>query len=231
MNILQLDKVASGSWNRTVTFEVKAGEVLLLLGRNGAGKTTLLNTIAGLLEIRSGRLSFQDEDITFLSAQERVKRGLRIALEGRRLFPRLSVRKNLRLGAFGRLQANAVEADIEWVTGIFPSLLEKLDQPAGTLSGGQQTQLNIARALMGRPKLLLLDEPALGLDPKNVITLIGVVKKARDETGLTAVIAEQGGQFAEAFPQRVLLVVGGEIVFDGPWARVAQEKELLMVLK
>jgi branched-chain amino acid transport system ATP-binding protein len=231
MNMLQLDQVISGSWNRPVNFILQRGEVLLILGRNGVGKTTLLNTIAGLVPICCGKLSFEGNDITPFSEGERVEMGIHIALEGRKGFPRLSVRRNLLLGAFTQRGRQEIENDLEWIIDVFPSLREKLDYPAGTLSGGQQTQLNIARALMGRPKLLLLDEPALGLDPINTRIVISLVERVRIERQVTTIIAEQTGQFIQAFQQRVLLMVGGEILFDGSWAGVAQEKELLSLLR
>jgi branched-chain amino acid transport system ATP-binding protein len=231
MSFLKLDGVESGSWRHAISLEVQAGEVLLVLGRNGVGKTTLLNTLAGLVPINRGTLVFQDEYITRLDAQDRVAKGIQIALEGRRIFRRLSVQKNLELGAFGRKQRDGVNDDIKWVTNVFPDLRVKLNHAAGTLSGGQQTQLNLARALMGRPKLLLLDEPALGLDPKNLNTVITTLKKIRAETGVTTLIAEQSGQFIEAFPNRVVVLVGGEILFDGLWQNVEHDKNILDVLR
>lgn len=230
MNILELDRVVSGSWNRPVSLSVRSAEVIVLVGRNGVGKTTLLNTIAGLVPIRSGRLLFMDKDATQLPGYERAQQGIRIALEGRRVFPRLSVRKNLLLGAASADEKKRTEADLEMVISIFPNLREKLNVPAGVLSGGQQTQLNIARALMGRPKLLLLDEPTLGLDPRNVNTVINVINNLSTTSGLPLLVAEQCGRLVEAFPKRVLVMSGGEFIFDGEWEDAVKNEELLMAL-
>lgn len=214
--LLQLEAVESGSWNRPVTLQINLGETVLLLGRNGAGKTTLLNTIAGLLPVRSGRLLIDGR--VFSSAGNRQNTAaVRIALEGRQVFGRLSVRKNLLLGAFARKQTAEIAKDLDWVLEVFPDLNQKLELPAKTLSGGQQTMLNIGRALMGRPKLLLLDEPTLGLAPQSVNKLIHTVDEIRSHRQVAIIVAEQGGAFPRAFPQRILLMVGGEILFDGHW--------------
>jgi len=231
MSLLQLEKMESGNWNRAVSFSVQGGEVLLILGRNGAGKTTLLNTIAGMSPIRSGKLIFDGKDITLLCDQSRVENGIHIALEGRKGFSRLTVKKNLLLGAITCHKKEIIENDLEWVISVFPQLEEKLDHLAGTLSGGQQTQLNIGRALMGQPKVLLLDEPALGLDPINARTVADVVRQICTERRITTIIAEQSGQFLQAFPQRVLLMAAGEILFDGSWSALVREKDLVSYLK
>jgi branched-chain amino acid transport system ATP-binding protein len=227
---LRLLNVESGSWRRPISLELREAEAVLLLGRNGAGKTTLLNTIAGLLPTLAGSISFQGSDVTHLDELGRTARGIRIALEGHQVFSRLSVRRNLLLGAFGCYSARNTHANLEWVLEVFPDLRGKLEQPAGTLSGGQQTLVNVGRALMGNPRVLMLDEPALGLDPQNAGKLIRVLRQVRGERGITTLIAEQGGAFARAFPERVVLLVGGEIAFDGPWAQAKNEGLLGTVL-
>lgn len=151
---------------------------------------------------------------------------MRIALEGRQVFGRLSVKRNLLLGAYGRSTDHGVKRDLEWVLGVFPDLRDKLDAFAWSLSGGQQTMVNIGRALMGSPKILLMDEPTLGLDPQNTRKLINALEQIRRERQVGILVAEQSGFFARAFPERVILMVGGEILFDGPWAEAAREGKL-----
>lgn len=230
MTLLRLVSMESGSWNRPISFQVDVDEVVLLLGRNGAGKTTLLNTIAGLQPVRSGSIEIEDHDATNINEQWRSRYCVRIALEGRQVFSRLSVQRNLLLGAYARGRDRSIYADLEWVLEIFPDLHTKLTAPAGSLSGGQQTMLNIGRALMGKPKLLLLDEPALGLDPQNIKKLIKAINQIRGERKVAVLVAEQSGSFALAFPQRIILIIGGEILFDGSWERAAQEGKLSDVL-
>lgn len=215
MRLLHLDQLESGSWRRPVSLDIGEGEIVLLLGRNGAGKTTLLETIAGLQSVRSGRIKVDGFDVTTLDEHGRIAKGIRIALEGRQLFTRLSVRRNLLLGAFGRRQKSHISTDLERVLDLFPDLRPKLGQPAGSLSGGQQTMVNISRALMGRPQLLLLDEPSLGLDPQNTAKLISALHEIQQEGGVAVLVGEQSGALARAFPERVLLMVGGELLFDG----------------
>lgn len=215
MTLLSLTDVEVGTWSRRVSFSVAPGEIVMLIGRNGAGKTTLLNTIAGLLRVRYGRVEWAGADVTQHDERGRVPAGIRIALEGRQLFSRLSVRRNLLLGAYLRHEDDLIRADFEWVLSVFPSLGGMLDRPAGSLSGGEQTMVNLGRALMGRPQLLLLDEPALGLAPRVAQGLIDAIRQICDERRIAAIIAEQTLAFAHAFPERVMLLVGGEIVFDG----------------
>lgn len=230
MTLLRLDGVDVGTWRRPMSLGVREAETVLLLGRNGAGKTTLLNTLAGLLPIKAGRLVLDGEDVTELNELGRSVRGIRIALEGRQVFTRLSVRKNLLLGAFARPPGNDVNRDLEWLLGVFPALRTKLDEPAEELSGGQQTQVNVARALMSRPRLLLLDEPALGLDPLNARQLIRALEQIRSERGTALLIAEQGGVIARAFCERIILLVGGEVKFDGSLQQAKKEGHLRAVL-
>jgi branched-chain amino acid transport system ATP-binding protein len=230
MTLLCLVAMGSGSWNRPVSVQADVGEVVLLLGRNGAGKTTLLNTIAGLLPVRSGRIEVGKHDVTNLNEHGRNRLGVRIALEGRQVFGRLSVKRNLLLGGYSIRRVNHVKASLEWVLDLFPDLRAKLNAQASSLSGGQQTMVNIGRALMGEPRLLLMDEPALGLDPQNVRKLIRAINQIRQERGVAVVVAEQGGLFARSFPERIILMVGGEVVFDGSWERAAREGKLGDVL-
>jgi branched-chain amino acid transport system ATP-binding protein len=224
--LLALRKMESGNWERPVSFELQTGEIVLLLGRNSSGKTTLLNTIAGIVPVRSGQVLVEGRDVSDLESLGRARVGVRIALEGRQVFGRLSVKRNLLLGAYGRGTDLEVKPDLEWVLGVFPDLRDKLDAYAWSLSGGQQTMVNIGRALMGNPKLLLMDEPTLGLDPQNTRKLIRALQQIRQERQVGILVAEQSGPFARAFPERVILMVGGEILFDGPWGDAAREGKL-----
>ena len=230
MTLLKLSKMESGSWRRPISLQVEEKEIVLLLGRNGAGKTTLLNTIAGLVPLNSGRIDLNGIDVTHFDEIGRSNHGIRIALEGRQIFPRLSVRKNLLLGAYNNHKKKESYQTMDWVISVFPDLRTKLNAIAVTLSGGQQTQLNVGRALMGNPKLLLLDEPTLGLDPQNVNKLINALKLIQVEKNVTILIAEQGGALTRTFSQRIILIAGGEILFDGSWERAEKEKILETVL-
>jgi len=230
MGLLSLKDMECGTWRRPVSFEIGGGECVLLLGRNGAGKSTLLNTIAGLLPVHGGQVKIDGADATALAEEGRIKHGVRVALEGRQLFRRLSVRRNLMLGAYARRPGGDPDRDFEWVLNLFPALRQKLEQPAGSLSGGQQTMVNIGRALMGNPRLLLLDEPALGLDPLTDGKLAGALWQIREERGVSSLIAEQSGLFARAFRRRVILLVGGEVLFDGPWEGSEGSDKLSKVL-
>jgi len=230
MPLLKLKQLESGSWDRKATLDVEEKEIVILLGRNGAGKTTLLNTIAGLLPVKAGRIFFDNFDITDSDVMHRTDMGIRIAVEGRKVFQRLSVKKNLILGAYNQKDKHKIQNSLKWILEIFPDLNEKLNERAGNLSGGQQTQLNISRALMGNPRLLLLDEPTLGLDPQNINKLIKSLNIIREKQGVTTIVAEQGGILAKRFSQRCILMVGGEILFDGPWEEAGRDNEIRNVL-
>ncbi|HEX3148586.1 MAG TPA: ATP-binding cassette domain-containing protein [Gemmataceae bacterium] len=221
--MLEVRGLESGTWRRPVNLTVPEGGTVLLLGRNGAGKTTFLNTVAGLFAVRAGSVWVGGRDLTAGSAADRCRAGVRIALEGRQVFARLSVRKNLLLGRYVRCSGGDATADLNWVLGVFPALREKLDARAGDLSGGQQTQVNIGRALMGQPRVLLLDEPALGLSPQVTEQLIDALKWIQVDRRVAVVIADQGPAFVRAFPERVALMAGGEVVYDGPWERADSE--------
>lgn len=213
--MLVVRNVESGTWQRPVSFDVYLGELAVLLGRNSSGKTTLLNTIAGLLPIRAGEIIIGNRDVTRMDSVARAQEGVRIALEGRQIFGSLAVRRNLLLGAYGISSKREVAVRIQAVLDVFPDLQKKLDAPAWSLSGGQQTMLNIGRALMGNPVLLLLDEPMLGLDPQNTRQLVSALRRIQHERMMTVLVAEQSAIMARSFAERVLLMNGGEILFDG----------------
>lgn len=198
---------------RGLSFEVKEGEIFALLGANGAGKTTTLKAISGLVIPRQGRIYFQGEDITFMPIQERVKRGISQVPEGRRVFTKLTVEENLLLG--GYIREKELRKNLEIVFSLFPILRERLHQLAGTLSGGEQQMLSIARALMTEPRLLLLDEPSLGLAPILVRDIFRYIKKINEERGVTILLVEQNAHMALQIAHRASLLQQGEIVLEG----------------
>mgnify|MGYP000729761494 CR=1 FL=1 len=196
-----------------VSFEVEEGEIFALLGANGAGKTTTLRAISGLLVPRAGRIFFKGEDITYLPIEERVRRGISQVPEGRRVFAKLTVEENLLLG--GYIREKTIKRNLEVVFSLFPVLRERLKQLAGTLSGGEQQMLSLARALMTEPILLLLDEPSLGLAPLLVRNIFGYIKEINEERGITILLVEQNAHMALQIAHRAALLQQGEIVLEG----------------
>jgi branched-chain amino acid transport system ATP-binding protein len=194
-----------------VSFEVQEGETAVMFGLNGAGKSTTVNTIAGLLRAWGGSVRFDGAVISGLPASEIVKRGVSLSPEGRRVFPQLSVRTNLELGAWTK--RSVLKEQMAKVFGYFPRLEERADQMAGTLSGGEQQMLAIGRALMSRPRLLLIDEASLGLSPKLTQTVFQVVNQINDD-GTTVVIVEQNVGVLP-YADQALVMQKGTITFDG----------------
>ncbi|HRJ77195.1 MAG TPA: ABC transporter ATP-binding protein [Planctomycetota bacterium] len=199
---------------RGVSLQVQAGEVVTLIGCNGAGKTTTLNTICGLLRPRSGRVLYQGHDISRRPAHELVRQGLVMAPEGRGIFPNLTVAENMDLGAFTRSDRANIAADLERGYALFPRLRERINQKAGTLSGGEQQMLAIARALMARPRLLLLDEPSLGLAPLLVKTIFETIDRINRE-GVSILLVEQNANAALKHSRRAYVLQSGEICQEG----------------
>jgi branched-chain amino acid transport system ATP-binding protein len=191
--------------------DVREGEVVTLLGANGAGKSTTLRSINGLNRPRQGSIRFQGEDITRTAAHQIVKRGIAQSPEGRRLFPRMSVIENLEMGAFQRRDRAAIREDMERVFELFPRLYERRSQKAGTMSGGEQQMCAIGRALMARPKLLLLDEPSLGLAPIFVERIFEIVKTI-NEQGTSILLVEQNALMALDAADRGYVLETGRIV-------------------
>ncbi|MCW2248491.1 branched-chain amino acid transport system ATP-binding protein [Azospirillum fermentarium] len=196
-----------------IDLEVRRGELVALVGANGAGKTTFLRALSGVQPIGAGRITFDGEDISRLRADLRVRRGICQSPEGRQVFGTLSIEDNLRLGAFTRSPADA-EPDLRRVYAMFPVLEEKRRLPAGTLSGGQQQMLAIGRALMGRPKLLLLDEPSMGLAPLLVQEVFNVIRRLKDE-GMTILLVEQNAFAALAIADRGYVLETGAVTLTG----------------
>jgi branched-chain amino acid transport system ATP-binding protein len=200
---------------------VREGEIVTLLGANGAGKSTTLRTVSGLLRPAAGRILYQGRDVHAVPAHQLVHRGIAHAPEGRRLFGTLTVRENLVLGAFTRGDSQAVEETQAWVMSLFPPLREREDQLAGTLSGGEQQMLAIARALMGNPRLLLLDEPSLGLAPLVVKTIFRTIREINQARGVTIVLVEQNARAALRLAHRGYVMEVGRIVLEDAAAALA----------
>jgi len=197
-----------------VSLNVNKGEIVALIGSNGAGKTTTLKAIMGMLSIRSGKISFLGKSIENLPVHKRVEMGIAMVPEGRRLFQYMTVYENLRMGAYTREASEKFEETLEWVYGLFPVLKEFRNRIARTLSGGEQQMLAIARALMSRPKLLLMDEPSLGLAPAVVTKLFEKIKELR-ETGVTILLVEQNVRAALEISDRAYVMETGRIVLSG----------------
>jgi len=199
---------------RDVSLTVNEGEVVTLIGCNGAGKTTTLTTICGLMRTRTGSVRYRGQDVTSAATHKLVKQGLVMAPEGRGIFPNLSVEENLRIGAYARSDKPGVEKDLKHAYEIFPRLEERKRQKGGTLSGGEQQMLAIARSLMSQPKVLLLDEPSLGLAPLIVQTIFETIDKVNKE-GVTILLVEQNARIALKHSDRAYVIESGEISIEG----------------
>ena len=197
-----------------VSLQVRDGEVACLLGANGAGKTTILNCLSGVVRPTAGRIVFEGDDITGSAAESVVARGVIQVPEGREIFAHMSVRENLELGAYLRDDKDGVRADLSRVYEYFPVLLERRKQAAGTLSGGEQQMLMIGRALMARPKVLLLDEPSLGLSPILIENLFGIVDRVNDD-GVAILLVEQNASVALDHSSYGYIIENGEIRLEG----------------
>ena len=197
-----------------VSLEVNKGEIVTLIGANGAGKSTLLKTISGLLKPKQGEILFENQAIAGKVAQGIVKMGISQVPEGRRVFANMSVEENLELGAFLRKDKAGIKEDFNKVFDLFPRLQERRKQHAGTLSGGEQQMLAMGRALMARPKLLLLDEPSMGLAPLLVKTIFRIISEI-NETGTTILLVEQNAHMALSIANRAYVIETGRVVLSG----------------
>ena len=204
-----------------ISFEVQERELVALIGSNGAGKSTTLKTVSGIVRPSGGTISYQGRDLARMPTHQIVSGGIVQAPEGRQVFGTLTVRENLMLGASGRSDRDAFDADLQRVFSLFPILGERIGQRAGTLSGGEQQMLAIGRALMGKPKLLLLDEPSLGLAPLIVNRIFDVIRQLK-ETGVTILLVEQNARKALAVADRAYVLETGLISLSGPAAELAQ---------
>ena len=209
---------------RDITLDVGEGEIVAVLGSNGVGKTTLNNTISGLIKPSSGSIYFDDVLISGRDPVEVVDMGLIHVPEGRKLFPNLSVKENLELGSYRRGKPNRA-SNLERVLGVFPKLKERLFQTAGTLSGGEQQMVAIARGLMGEPRLLLLDEPSLGLSPLLVEQMFTLIKQI-NESGLAVILVEQNVIQSLAIANRAYVIAEGTVAMSGPAADLRENSDL-----
>ena len=216
--LLELDAIrvsygqATALWD--VSLSLAQGELLCVVGPNSAGKSTLINTIAGLMRIGAGTLKFDGEDISRLPAHKFCERGIALVPEGRRLFTEMTVRENLEIGSYLRAARLERARSIEHVVSLFPVLAEKMEQPAGLLSGGQQQMVAIGRALMAKPRLLLLDEPSLGLAPSIVLDMFNAIQKIHSQ-GIAVLLVEQNVAMAMDVAQRAAVLEEGRIVAMG----------------
>jgi branched-chain amino acid transport system ATP-binding protein len=205
-----------------ISLEVRRGEIVTLIGANGAGKTTTLKTISGLLHPRRGAVRYDGREISRTPAHQLVRLGIGHAPEGRRIFPRLTVLENLQMGAFTRDQ-RTIGPDLERVFTLFPRLRERVHQPGGTLSGGEQQMLAIGRALMSRPRLLLLDEPSLGLAPILVQQVFATIREI-NEQGVTILLVEQNAHQALSLAHRGYVLQTGQVVLSGTAAELRENE-------
>jgi branched-chain amino acid transport system ATP-binding protein len=216
MELLRVEDLVSGYGKievlKKVSITVNEGEIVCVLGANGAGKTTLINTISGLVPVRSGKILFMGKDITHMPPHERVELGLVQVPEGRKIFPKLTVLENLEIGAFTVNSTELKKKNLEWIYSLFPILYERRNQKAGTLSGGEQQMLAIGRALMSNPKLLMLDEPSMGLAVKMISLIFDVIKEISKKVSI--LLVEQNANKALSIVDRGYLIETGKIVLS-----------------
>ena len=210
---------------RDVTFHVNEGETVALIGANGAGKTSTLKAISRVIDSAGGDIHFRSEKITRIASHDIIRKGIAMVPEGRGVFPRLTVAENLAMGAFVRNDRAAIAGDLEQVYGHFPRLKERAAQLAGTLSGGEQQMLAIGRALMSRPKLMLLDEPSMGLAPLMVQKIFEVVRAVAAQ-GMTILLIEQNAKLALQTSQRGYVMESGEITLNGDAAQLLDDPKV-----
>lgn len=208
---------------RGISFNVNAGETVTLIGANGAGKSSTLRTISGLVKPAEGKIIFNGEDITGKDPTQIVSKGLMMVPEGRRIFPNLTVLENLKVGAY--LRKDDLEKDIETVYGYFPRLKERSWQAGGTLSGGEQQMLAVGRALMGRPRLLMMDEPSLGLAPIVVQEIFKIIRRI-SEAGTTVLLIEQNANMALHVADRAYVIENGMIATEGTGEELLKDEKV-----
>ncbi len=229
MALLEIQNVSSGYgevqilWN--VSLNLERGKLTALVGSNGAGKTTLLRTVMGLLKTSQGTITFEGSDVTRVSPHAKAAQGLVLVPEGRQLFPSMSVYENLEMGAYTvRARANFRE-NLEKVYDMLPRLKERADQKAGTLSGGEQQMLAVARGLMAQPEILMFDELSLGLAPVLVLSLFEVLQRLKDQ-GLTMLLVEQNVQMALAVSEYAYVLAEGRVDLEGPSKELARDEHI-----
>ncbi len=217
--LLELKKVTTHYGPIRVLNEVDMviypGEMVCLLGGNASGKSTTLKTILGLVGVSEGAMTFRGERADTLTTAQRIERGMAVVPENRRIFPKMTVRENLEMGAYLRNDRKAIGEDLEYVFELFPRLSERLDQMGGTMSGGEQQMLAMGRALMSRPKLILMDEPSMGLAPLFVARIFEIIKQV-NERGISVFVVEQNANVALSIADRGYVLQTGEVVLSGP---------------
>ena len=227
--LLEIDKleVSYGGIRalKGIDIVIRPKEVVAMIGSNGAGKTTTLKSVARLLPIKAGEIRFAGKSIASVATETLVGMGVSLVPEGRAIFPNLTVRENLELGAYLHRDPKTIKETLDDVVVLFPRLGERMKQEGGTLSGGEQQMLAIGRAMMARPTLLLLDEPSLGIAPKLVVQIFESIKKIA-EAGVTILVVEQNTRIALKYSQRAYVLKTGEIAMQGPSAELAQNEEI-----
>lgn len=217
--MLKLDNIQSGYGNKlaikNVSLEINEGEIITLIGANGAGKSTTLMTICGVVPCRSGNITFQGRAIQAMEPDQIVRLGICQVPEGRHIFPQLTVKENLDMGAFLRTDKEGIKKDMEYVYSLFPILAERKNQDGGTLSGGEQQMLAMSRALMARPQVLLLDEPSMGLAPLVIRQIFEIIKQINKESNTTIFLVEQNANQALHIADRGYVMETGEITLTG----------------
>lgn len=211
-----------------IDFEIRDGEIVALIGANGAGKTTTMHTISGLLKAKEGKISLDDKEISKIPADKIVSLGVVQVPEGRHVFAQQTVEENLELGAYLRKDKEGIEADFKHVYELFPRLLERKNQLAGTLSGGEQQMLAMGRALMSKPKVLLLDEPSMGLSPLLVKEIFEIIKEI-NKSGTTVFVVEQNAKMALEIADRAYVMETGKIVLSGTGKELSSSPEVQKV--
>ena len=208
-----------------ISLEVPEGKIVTLIGANGAGKSTLLRSIIGLVKPGQGKISYEEKDITGLNSQKIVQTGIALVPEGRRVFPNLTVLENLKIGAYLRNDKEGIEKDIRWIYDLFPRLEERSWQMAGTLSGGEQQMLAVGRALMSRPKVLMMDEPSLGLAPLVIKDIFKIIQEINNQ-GMTILLIEQNANMALKIADIAYVLETGRITMTGTGKELLENPEI-----
>lgn len=228
--MLKLENVQSGYGNKLaikdVSLTIEEGEIITLIGANGAGKSTTLMTICNVINCRAGSVKFQGNEIHKMTPDAIVKLGICQVPEGRHIFPQLSVKENLDMGAFLRNDTNEIKKDLDYVYSLFPILAERRHQEGGNLSGGEQQMLAMSRALMARPKLMLLDEPSMGLAPLVIKQIFEIIKQINDESNTTIFLVEQNANQALHIADRGYVMENGRITLSGPAQELLENTDI-----
>ncbi|CAN5839415.1 ABC transporter ATP-binding protein [soil metagenome] len=227
---LRTEKLVAGYGDvqvlRDIDLEIEDGEMVAIVGSNGAGKSTMLGALAGIVSVMSGRVLFEGDDVTGESSENLVRRGIVLVPQGRHMFQGLTVNENLMLGAFSRGRKSGASEDLKWMFSLFPALERRKDTLAGNLSGGEQQMCAVARGIMARPQLLMIDELSLGLAPKVVDSLMDILRQVHAEEGTTMLLVEQDVQVALDNVRRGYVVDTGRITLSGPAEELLENPEI-----